>query len=185
MWCSNRGLYSNKLGYFGGVQLAITTARICQLYPCAAASTIVQKYFTVYKEASSWTNPVTLNFVERKCNTADNSLEQWAQLDTMIDVYENRLEDDGKGKGKGKKGKPHRVPLMQVITPAYPAMNSTHNVNESTRRVLMEEFARGHKITSALTDPLKLDLAQGGSAMPIWTELVEKTDFFSREPNLQ
>lgn len=42
MWCKNRGLYSNKLGYFGGVQLAILTARICQLYPRAAAAAAFQ-----------------------------------------------------------------------------------------------------------------------------------------------
>jgi hypothetical protein len=46
-WTKMRGLYGNKLGYLGGVQIAILTARICQLYPCAAASTIVMKLFKV------------------------------------------------------------------------------------------------------------------------------------------
>eukprot|EP01051_Picozoa_sp_SAG22_P014211 SAG22_NODE_1690_length_3806_cov_1.980577_6_plen_134_part_00 len=64
---------------------------------------------------------------------------------------------------------------MPIITPAYPAMNSTHNVNEATKRILMQEFARGHKICSRLGQ-----LSAGASSQPVWAELAEKTDFFSR-----
>lgn len=38
--CCRRGVYSNKLGYIAGVQLAILIAKICQFYPTAVASTI-------------------------------------------------------------------------------------------------------------------------------------------------
>lgn len=45
---SGRNIYSNMLGFLGGISLAILVARICQLYPNAAASTLVIKFFKVY-----------------------------------------------------------------------------------------------------------------------------------------
>ena len=46
---TGRGVYSNALGYLGGVSWAMLVARTCQLYPNAAASTIVLKFFFVFK----------------------------------------------------------------------------------------------------------------------------------------
>ena len=43
-----RGIYSNSLGFLGGVSWAMLVARVCQLYPNAAPSTLVQKFFMVY-----------------------------------------------------------------------------------------------------------------------------------------
>ena len=43
-------MYSNKVGYLGGIAWALMTARICQLYPNALSSTIVVKFFKIYKE---------------------------------------------------------------------------------------------------------------------------------------
>lgn len=46
---TGRGVYSNALGYLGGVSWAMLVARTCQLYPNAAASTIVLKFFFVFQ----------------------------------------------------------------------------------------------------------------------------------------
>lgn len=59
---------------------------------------------------------------------------------------------------------------MPIITPAYPCMNSTHNVSDSTLRVLKEEFARGRDIT------FKIEHNNNES----WVTLFEKSDFFNR-----
>lgn len=45
-----RGIYSNMLGFLGGVSWAMLVARTCQLYPNAAASTLVHKFFLVFSK---------------------------------------------------------------------------------------------------------------------------------------
>lgn len=49
-----RGIYANVLGFPGGVAWALLTARICQLYPNAAPSTIVSKFFPIYYQWCVW-----------------------------------------------------------------------------------------------------------------------------------
>ena len=53
-YISGHGVYSNVLGYLGGVSWAMLVARTCQLYPNATASTLVEKFFLVF---SKWTWP--------------------------------------------------------------------------------------------------------------------------------
>uniref|UniRef100_A0A3Q4BD94 polynucleotide adenylyltransferase n=1 Tax=Mola mola TaxID=94237 RepID=A0A3Q4BD94_MOLML len=45
LWAKRRNIYSNKLGFLGGVSWAILMARICQVYPNATAATLVIKFF--------------------------------------------------------------------------------------------------------------------------------------------
>ena len=59
--------------------------------------------------------------------------------------------------------------LMPVITPAYPAMCSTHNVSGSTLKVMTLEFLRGTKLC--------LDIEHGRGS---WEDLFAKSDFFYR-----
>lgn len=60
--CIGRGIYANVLGYLGGVSWAILVARICQLYPCAVASTIISKFFLVYSRWG-WPKPILLKSI--------------------------------------------------------------------------------------------------------------------------
>merc|ERR1719291_839350 len=39
-----------------------------------------------------------------------------------------------------------RMHLMPIITPAFPSMNSTHNVTETTKRIISDEFSRACKV---------------------------------------
>ena len=45
---------------------------------------------------------------------------------------------------------------MWILTPAHPMQNSIHNGNESTFRVLKNEFARGYKICTDIQEQFQL-----------------------------
>lgn len=47
LWAKRRAIYSNVMGFFGGVAWAILVARVCQLYPNASAGAIVSKFFRI------------------------------------------------------------------------------------------------------------------------------------------
>ena len=49
-WAKQRGIYGNKLGYLGGVNCNLLVALICQLYPNASPSTLLQRFFSIYSK---------------------------------------------------------------------------------------------------------------------------------------
>lgn len=60
---------------------------------------------------------------------------------------------------------------MPIITPAFPSMNSTHNVSLSTQQVILTEFEKANKITELLLKPppnLKIN----------WKRLFKRFNFF-------
>jgi poly(A) polymerase len=43
-----------------------------------------------------------------------------------------------------------RFDKVPILTPAYPSMNSTHNVSQVTLTVLRSEWHRGHDVTTPI-----------------------------------
>ncbi|XP_056150047.1 poly(A) polymerase alpha [Lampris incognitus] len=123
LWAKRHNIYSNILGFLGGVSWAMLVARTCQLYPNAVASTLVHKFFLVFSKWE-WPNPVLLKQPE-DCNL---NLPVWDPRVTLSDRYH----------------------LMPIITPAYPQQNSTYNVSASTRAVMVDEFKQGLAITDEI-----------------------------------
>ncbi|XP_034040450.1 poly(A) polymerase gamma isoform X1 [Thalassophryne amazonica] len=123
LWAKRRGIYSNMLGFLGGVSWAMLVARTCQLYPNAVAATLVHKFFLVFSKWE-WPNPVLLKQPE------DSNLN--------LPVWDPRVNPSD------------RYHLMPIITPAYPQQNSTYNVSTSTRTIMSEEFKYGLSITDEI-----------------------------------
>jgi poly(A) polymerase len=117
------GVYSNSLGYFGGVSWAMLVARTCQLYPNAVAATLVHKFFLVFSRWK-WPQPVLLK-------QPDNVNLGFAVWDPRVNAQD-------------------RYHLMPIITPAYPQQNSTFNVSISTSKVIQNSFKEGMEITDEI-----------------------------------
>jgi len=124
-WAKRHGLYSNVLGFLGGVSWAMLVARTCQLYPNATASTIVQKFFLVFS-SWEWPAPVLLKPMEK----SNLNFQVW---DPRINFQD-------------------RFHLMPIITPAYPQQNSTYNVTVSSRTIMQEAFKNGLDVTNEIKE---------------------------------
>ncbi|CAH9079993.1 unnamed protein product [Cuscuta epithymum] len=122
-WAKKRGIYSNVIGFLGGINWALLVARVCQLYPNASPSMLISRFFRVYT-LWKWTNPVML------CE-----IEDFGHGFSVWDPRKNPLD---------------RTHQMAIITPVYPCMNSSYNVSASTLRVLTEEFQRGNRISEQI-----------------------------------
>eukprot|EP00064_Thunnus_orientalis_P010285 superscaffoldBa00001382_g10311 len=123
LWAKRRNIYSNVLGFLGGVSWAILVAKVCQLYPHATASTLVSKFFKIF---SNWEWPIPVLLKEVKDCHFDFPV--W---DPKVNVSD-------------------RCHLMPIITPAYPQQNSTFNVSPSTFAIMTEEMKQGHAITEEI-----------------------------------
>ncbi|BFZ62109.1 polynucleotide adenylyltransferase [Saitoella coloradoensis] len=140
LWAQRRAIYSNVLGFPGGVAWAMLTARICQLYPNAISATIVSKFFRIYTQWS-WPQPVMLKPIE------DGPLQ--------VRVWNPKIY-------------PHdRLHKMPIITPAYPSMCATHNITDSTKKVIIAELERAGDVA----DKIMIGRAP-------WSDLFAKHTFF-------
>ncbi len=133
------------MGYLGGVSWAILVARVCQLYPNATPNILLHRFFRFYS-MWKWPAPILLTPI---VSDSPLGLEVWNAQTNLRDSFD----------------------LMPIITPAYPAINSTYNVSISTKRVLEAEFARGQKLTDDIANkPL--------ASAPLSQELLAYNDFF-------
>nr|ADY62687.1 PAPa [Candida orthopsilosis] len=140
MWAQQRAVYANVYGFPGGVAWAMLVARICQLYPNAVSAVILEKFFQIYSQWN-WPQPVLLKQIE------DGPLQ--------VRVWNPRLY---------AMDRQHRMP---VITPAYPSMCATHNITNSTQKIIMNEFNRGVEIIGEIFTGQK-----------VWSHLLERHSFF-------
>ncbi|CAK5263139.1 unnamed protein product [Mycena citricolor] len=142
LWAQRRAIYSNVNGFLGGVAWAMLVARICQLYPNAVAGAIVSRFFIIMYRWS-WPQPVLLKQIE--------------EGPLQVRVWNPKLYPADRS---------HRMP---IITPAYPAMCSTHNVTASTQLIMTEEFKKAADV---------VDRVIVGKAD--WSKLFAKHDFFHK-----
>ena len=116
LWAKRHGIYSNVLGYLGGVSWAMLVARVCQLYPNSDAATLVQKFFLVFLKWQ-WPQPVLLKRPEEAGLGFDRQV--WDPRRNVAD----------------------RFHLMPIITPAYPQQARRHAMRLRTHHeIVMNSF---------------------------------------------
>ncbi|CAJ1436873.1 unnamed protein product [Effrenium voratum] len=147
LWAKRRGIYSNVLGFFGGISWAILVARVCQLYPHSNAAALVKRFFRLY-ERWDWKNPVVLTHIQEKPNTPGLM---------MFKIWNPKVYPQD------------RLHIMPIITPAFPCMNSTHNVSETTKRILLTEISRAYKV---------VEQVERGKCK--WSEVYRPLPFFNQ-----
>ena len=123
LWAQRRAIYANIMGFPGGVAWAMLVARVCQLYPQATGSTVINKFFRIIGQWS-WPQPVLLKKIE------DGPLQ--------VRVWNPKARTGD------------RFHLMPIITPAYPSMCATHNITLSTKEIILRELMRGVQITDQI-----------------------------------
>jgi poly(A) polymerase len=121
LWARRRGVYSNVLGFLGGINFAIMVAFICQLFPNACAASIINSFFKVYAHWV-WPNPI------------------------MIAAPVEYSEFYGLTSWNYVKNAKDRMDIMPIITPAFPQMNSAYNVGMAQFRSIQEEIVRGYRL---------------------------------------
>lgn len=111
-WAKCRGLYGNKLGYLGGINCNLLAVLVCQLYPKASPSTLLVRFFQLYGKWG-WPKAVQINKIQ--ANPPSLYGEQREVWCPEMNPYH----------------------VMPIITPAYPAMNSSASVSIHTRGTCM------------------------------------------------
>lgn len=125
LWAKNRGVYSNVLGYLGGVTWAMLVARVCIDNPHMPVCKLLETFFRFYADYK-WgpQNPVLL------CPLQERDVVKFA-------MDEQLFRDWNKAK-------------MPIITPSFPNSNSSFNIQDSTQAVILTELEKGALITKAI-----------------------------------
>ena len=130
LWARRRGIYSNIVGFPGGVAWAIMGAKVAQYYPNMNASMLLEKFFFLYK---NW----PFKNAEKK-----NAI--------MIAPIEECLAPPGAVYMPSWSMATPARPL-QIITPTYPAANATFNSSHSTLSVMTKEIEVAHALMQSIT----------------------------------
>lgn len=159
LWAKRRSVYSNSLGFLGGVAWAILTARICQLYPNAAPSLLLSRFFRIYDEwkwGATGATPVML------CNISPGipslGFKVWSPI----------------APGSARH-------IMPVITPSFPCMNTTHNVSRFTLQVMKAEIEHSKRVVDGIITSAGVSSdgnAPSSDGVAAWQSLFEKSSFF-------
>ena len=119
-WAIAKGVYSNVLGFLGGINYAIMVAYVCIQNPLIGQSPValLERFFQTFA-AWKWPDPIMIGPLQsERPSSCSVPMACWNPVINRRD----------------------RLHLMPIITPAYPAMNSAYNVDSPQLRRMTHEF---------------------------------------------
>ena len=145
LMCKRQGIAENKVGFLGGIAFALLTVKIVQLFPSYSLPYLLERFLYVYGFVWNW--------------------DAW-KVTIVPEIVATNVRDF-----RGENFQDKRS--MYIMTPAYPQMNSCHNVTFSTRETILSAFRSLHaKVLSALAIKATSELEAG------WKNLFKRFDFF-------
>ena len=125
------GISENKVGYLGGIAYAILTSKIVQMFPNYSFCWLLERYLYIYGFEWNWDKWWVRIVEKRDKPQADRHAKVEEETQMFIPI-----QDSIPKKTKQRS--------MNIITPAWPQMNSTYNVTFSTREVILNTFRKKH-----------------------------------------
>ena len=160
-WGRRRGVYGNVHGFLGGVNFALLAAHVCGpgLDRAHSPLDVLLAFFLMFQTigAREWDpKPIFLPNTDRP-----SMQEELIRIKNML-----------------------RPSPMVLLTPAYPCMNSTHNVSTTTLGIMKEEAARAAGIVNRIRNAREDQATVGKNGILFESEFDElfkdyKTEFFS------
>jgi poly(A) polymerase len=136
-FASQRCVYSNAIGYVGGVSWALMVGRICQLYPNANALEIVLRFYEIFSSKWEWERNAVV------------------QLGHIVDAPLNHVPRERQGQFRewnNNKYPNDASNPFPVITPIFPCHNTAYNVTESQKWCMLQEIGRGWRIFRGIAE---------------------------------
>ena len=143
------GINENKFGYLGGIAFALLTAKIVQLFPNYTYSHLLEKFFYVYGNCWDWNNwPVMIVDELKEANVTSSSGYPKMPVSESVVVFDynwngDKRRNNRQGNFQGYLYQPPMIKrYMNIVTPAWPQMNSSYNISFSTRAVIINLFKK-------------------------------------------
>ena len=161
-WAVVHGIYSNVLGFLGGVNWAIMTAYVCKQFPNLDAASTLRIFFRTFA-SWQWNRPVMLFPSVADTPPITNVSKQTRAV--YLPAWNPQTNPrDG-------------LHIMPIITPAYPSMNSSYNVDMPQLRRIKEEMIRASNL---LQQRHQGKQRKGSANNNIYSELFAPSDFFGQ-----
>ena len=139
-WAQRRSIYGNSVGYFGGVSWSMAVARVCQLYPNMSAKQIVERFFYTF---CNW--PWEQNTPVMLCHPTEMRIPPSLIRQGGVTVL-SQFKDWNPSKYPSD-----RFQVMPVITPIFPSHNTTYNVTDTQKQIMMDELKRGKELIQLMS----------------------------------
>jgi poly(A) polymerase len=161
-WAKERGVYSNAMGFFGGVTWAILLVRTCLaltdskdplIDKCSERQLICSFFKGLHEQVWGVPNPVSLRSLPPQLYQYISSLRQSTpSISATGSPNDSESGQDSNNTEEAMwdpiNSEADKRALMPILTPVAPFMNSTFNVVPTTHRILLDEFRRAYQITS-------------------------------------